>query len=185
MRSRDIALVGVFSALSFGLMFLEIPILPFVNFLKYDPSEISALLLALNTGILQGVLVVLVKDILFYFARSGDIIGIGMNMLAGTLFIFLAVRFWRRKIVSASSSVGVTSIAMTILNAGVIPVYFVVMKWGSALQGFEFFLKVWWGILAFNLIKFSIDYVLTVLINKRVKGIFSGNLESKGGMKNG
>ena len=173
MRNRDIAVVGIFSALSFGLMFLEIPLLPFVNFLKYDPSEIPALILAVNAGAVQGITVILVKDILFYFAKSGDVIGVVMNFVAGATFIILAARFWKNKILSSIASVGITSTLMTALNAATVPLYFIVMKWGSASDGFKFFLKIWWGILIFNVLKFSIDYVLTVLINKRVSSLFT------------
>ncbi len=172
MRTKDIAIVGIFSALAFGLMFLEVPLLPFVSFLKYDPSEIPALILAVNTGIAQGITVILIKDILFYFAKSGDIIGIVMNFIAGAFFVALAAKFWKNKFVSSVSSVGGTSALMTALNAATVPLYFIVMKWGSASDGFKFFLKVWWGILIFNVLKFSIDYVLTALINKRVSGLF-------------
>ena len=172
MRNRDIAIVGVFSALAFGLMFLEVPLLPFVSFLKYDPSEIPALILAVNTGVVQGITVILIKDVLFYFAKSGDVIGVVMNFIAGTAFIVLAAKFWRNKVLSSITSVGGTSALMTALNAATVPLYFVVMKWGSASDGFRFFLKVWWGILVFNILKFSIDYVLSVLINRRVSGLF-------------
>ncbi len=174
MRTRDIAIVGIFSALAFGLMFLEVPLLPFVNFLKYDPSEIPALILAVNSGIAQGITVILIKDILFYFAKSGDVIGIIMNFIAGAMFIILASKLWKNKLLSSVVSVGGTSVLMTALNAATVPLYFIVMKWGSASDGFKFFLKVWWGILVFNILKFSIDYVLTALINKRVRGLFKG-----------
>ncbi len=172
MKTKDIAIVGIFSALAFGLMFLEVPLLPFVSFLKYDPSEIVALILAVNTGIAQGVMVVLIKDILFYFAKSGDVIGIVMNFIAGATFVALATKFWKSKLISSILSVGGTSALMTGLNAATVPLYFIVMKWGSASDGFKFFLKVWWGILVFNVLKFSIDYVLSALINKRVGSLF-------------
>jgi len=39
-----IATIGIMSALATGLMFLELPIFPSVNFLKFDPSDILPLL---------------------------------------------------------------------------------------------------------------------------------------------
>jgi len=171
-KAKDIALIGVFSALSFALMFLEIPLIPAVNFLKYDPSEVAALILALNTSALHGVLVIIVKDVLFYFAKSGDIIGITMNAIAGIVFVWLVVKFWEKKVLSALASIGGTSALMTALNAVAFPIYFTVMKFGSAGQGLDFFLKVWWAVLLFNAIKFSIDFVLALLLNERVEKIF-------------
>ena len=90
------------------------------------------------------------------------------------MFIILAAKLWKNKLLSSVVSVGGTSVLMTALNAATVPLYFIVMKWGSASDGFKFFLKVWWGILVFNILKFSIDYVLTALINKRVRGLFKG-----------
>ena len=152
---------------------MEVPMLPCVSFVKYEPSEIPAVRLGVNAGVAQGIMVVLVKDILFYFAKSGDVIGITMNFIAGVVFVVLAAKFWKNKLLSSVASVGGTSVLMTALNAVTIPLYFVVMKWGSVSDGFKFFLKVWWGILIFNIVKFSVDYLLTVLINKRVSGLFS------------
>ncbi len=172
MKTRDIALIGVFSALSFGLMFLEFPLIPAANFLKYDPSEIPALILALNSSTLHGILTIIFKDVLFYFAKSGDPIGISMNALAGIFFIFLVKKFWRRKTVAGIISVTGTSALMTALNALVIPIYFIVMKWGNASDGFRFYLKVWWAILMFNIFKFGIDFLITIPLNKRMEGIF-------------
>jgi riboflavin transporter FmnP len=172
MRAKDLALIGIFSALSFGLMFLEVPLLPFVSFLKYDPSEVPALILALNTTTLHGILVIVFKDILFYFAKSGDIIGIGMNMLAGIVFVWIAKALWKRKLVAGIGSVSITSAVMTAVNAGAIPLYFTIMKWGSASDGLKFYAKIWWAILLFNVLKFSIDFIVSVPLNRRMEKIF-------------
>ncbi len=166
--TKRLTLTGVFAGLGFVLMFLEFPIFPQATFLKYDPSDISAMILTLNLGYTAGVMVVLVKDLLFYFAKSGDLVGVAMNALAGIVFVILGGFFWsemlgKRIVYSLVVASGVTAV-MVAVNAVVVPLYF--------RAPFDVFLKFLPFIIGFNLIKFSLDYHLSALINKRLKFVF-------------
>lgn len=90
-----IATIGIMSALATGLMFLEFPIFPFADFLKYDPSDILALLAGFTFGIPDAIFVLLIKDLLFYILKSADIVGILMNFAAGFFFIVPTVLIYR------------------------------------------------------------------------------------------
>lgn len=87
---KRISFVGVFSALATLMMFLEFPIFPQASFLKYDPSEIPALIVSFLLGPKVGMLVILIKDILFFLVKSGDPVGIAMNAVLGMSFVGLA-----------------------------------------------------------------------------------------------
>ena len=164
MEARKLALIGVFASLSFAVMFVEFPIIPAASFLKYDPSEVFALLGAVNFGLGGGILVVVMKDLLFYFAKSGDIVGILMNVAAGVFFIIPAWVLWRRsKVLAGVVSVSVVSAAMIGLNAFVVPLYFK--------APFSLFLEFIPWIALFNAVKFTVNFVLTVFLNRYVERI--------------
>ncbi len=164
-RTKRLTLTGIFAGLGFALMFLEFPIFPQATFLKYDPSDIPALILTLNLGYTAGITVVLVKDILFYFAKSGDIVGIAMNALAGIVFVSLSKLFWSttfksRLIASVIVGSGVTTVMLG-ANAIVVPMYFK--------APFDVFLKFLPFIIAFNLVKFIVDFHVGALIDDRLR----------------
>ncbi|SHH28208.1 ECF transporter S component [Thermosipho atlanticus] len=174
-NAKRVAIIGVFSALAFVVMYIEFPIFPAVNFLKYDPSDIMALLIAFIYSPTTGILVLAIKDVLFYLFKSGDIVGIIMNFVAGVLFILPAAIIYAKKgrareifgyIIGVASATG----GMVLLNMVVVPFY-----WKVPLET-VFTLLPW--IIGFNAIKFSIDSVVNYIIHKRVKGILEPNNES-------
>jgi len=93
---KKISFVGIFSALATLVMFLEFPIFPQASFLKYDPSEIPALIVSFLLGPGVGMFVVLVKDILFFLMKSGDPVGIAMNAVLGMSFVGIAGLIYHR-----------------------------------------------------------------------------------------
>jgi len=173
-NTKKVAIVGVFSALAFVVMYLELPIFPAVNFLKYDPSDIMALLIAFIYSPMLGVLVLAIKDILFYLFKSGDIVGIAMNFVAGVLFIVPAAMIYSKKgrvreILGYLAGIAVATGGMALLNIVVVPFY-----WKVSLET-VFALLPW--IIGFNAIKFSIDSVVNYIIHRRVKKILEPNEE--------
>jgi len=165
-----IATIGIMSALATGLMFLEFPIFPAADFLKFDPSDILPLLAGFIFGPLDGVLVLLIKDLLFYLLKSGDIVGIMMNFAAGVSFLLPVIYIYRiRKnrvfeVIGYVVGVLVVTGVMTVLNMLVVPVYWKVP--------FEETLKLLPFIAGFNAIKFTIDSVVNALLRERIARIF-------------
>ncbi|HIP92364.1 MAG TPA: ECF transporter S component [Thermotoga sp.] len=174
-KTKRIVIIGMFSAVATIMMFFEFPIFPQASFLKFDPSEIPALIVSFMIDPLAGATVVLVKDILFFFIKSGDPVGIAMNAAAGVIFVVVAGMIYHRKKTKIRAIKGMvlstlcTTLALVGLNALVVPLYF--------RAPFELFLKFLPFIVAFNLIKFSIDSFVTFLIYKRISILFK--LEAK------
>ncbi|ANQ53950.1 MULTISPECIES: ECF transporter S component [unclassified Thermosipho (in: thermotogales)] len=167
-NAKKVAIIGVFAALSFVVMYIEFPIFPAVNFLKYDPSDILALLVSFIYSPTVGLIVLAIKDILFFIFKSGDIVGIAMNFAAGALFIVPTAMIYANKgrvreilgyIVGITAATG----GMALLNIVVVPYY-----WKISLSD-VFKLLPW--IIGFNAIKFFIDSVVNAIIHKKVKGI--------------
>lgn len=91
-RTKEIVLGALLSALAFvSMFFIQIPIFPSAPYLQFDPSEVFSLFAAYFISPIMGVLVTLVKIILFYLTKQeSGIIGSIMNFLAVAPFVFFS-----------------------------------------------------------------------------------------------
>lgn len=91
-----LASVSVLSALASVLMFfsVSVPLVP--SFLKFDLSELPALIAAFTVGPLAGVAVCLVKNIVNVFFTTTGGIGEAINFLLGTAFVLPAGLIYKR-----------------------------------------------------------------------------------------
>ena len=89
-KIRKITVTAVMSAVGFVLMILEIsvPIMP--AFIKFDFSELPALITAFAYGPLWGILVCLIKNLLHLFTTSTMGVGELANFLMGAVFVGVA-----------------------------------------------------------------------------------------------
>lgn len=151
-----IALLGTISFLLFLIKF-PLPVLP--PFLKIDFGDIPAMLAGLIFSPLAGVIVVLIKNLLYFaISGSGDPIGVSASFVAGTLFVLpLSMIYHKYKSVKSIVSGIVTgtiimALGMTVLNYFfVLPAYGWLMGWDID----EHYIKVttFGGVLPFNLLK--------------------------------
>jgi riboflavin transporter FmnP len=97
-RTREIVLGALLSALAFvSMYFIQIPLFPSAPYLQFDPSEIFSLFAAFFISPTMGVLVTLVKVILFYLTKQeSGIIGSVMNFLAVAPFVFFSSLLFRK-----------------------------------------------------------------------------------------
>ncbi|KAF2955817.1 ECF transporter S component [Marinitoga sp. 38H-ov] len=174
-RVKRLSTAGILGALSVLLMFLEFPIFPFASFLKFDPSALLIIASLFLFDWKTAVFSLITKDIVFYFVKSGDLIGVSMDFVAILTFISI-LAFFRANInkyvkyVIGALGVG---IVMVLMNMIIIPIYFK-MSFSEAAQYFG--LSTWAliiTIISFNLIKFIIDAILGDLLYNRTKNFFS------------
>lgn len=99
-RARNLAVVGMLSAVAFILMFLDFPIPVLIPpFVKMDFSDLPALLGAFALGPMAGVLICLLKNILHIViagtttACAGEL----SNFLMGAVFVASAGWLYQRK----------------------------------------------------------------------------------------
>src|SRR5699024_188033 len=89
--------IGLLVSISLLLFFIIFPFLMLTTYLKVDFSDIPALIAGIIFSPIAGVLVILVKNGL-YFVISGatDPVGVVANFLAGSVFIFPVAYFYHK-----------------------------------------------------------------------------------------
>lgn len=90
-NTRALTFSAIFGALGFVLMLLEFP-LSFIipSFIKFDVSEIPALIAAFAYGPLYGVLVCLLKNLLHLLVTTSAGVGEASNFILGAIFVGVA-----------------------------------------------------------------------------------------------
>ena len=89
-RIKHYVHVALFSAIGFMLMFIEmsVPIVP--SFLKFDISELPALLISFIYGPVSGVVVCLLKNVMHFAISSTGGVGEFSNFVLGAVFCLVA-----------------------------------------------------------------------------------------------
>ena len=202
---RKMAIVGVFSAISFVLMIFEFP-LPFApGFYKFDFSDIPALIGGFAAGPLVAIMIEFVKVLLNLLLQGTTTAFVGeiANFVVGVALVLPATIIYRfnktRKSALISCLIGALCITVTgsLLNAFfLLPAY--AIMWGSDINSFiaagteinpaisnmtTFCLL---AVAPFNLVKGVVDSIITFLVYKKLSPIlktgFSGS--SKGATAN-
>ncbi len=191
---RKIAIIGVFSAISFVLMLIEFP-LPFApSFYKFDFSDIPALIGGFAAGPMVGVMIEFIKvllNILIQGTTSG-FVGEIANFVVGAAFILPSTIIYRfkktRKVALISCLAGTLCIAIvgSLLNAFfLLPAY--AIMFGSGIDAFvgmgaainpaisnvtTFCL---FAVAPFNLVKGIADSAITFLVYKQLSPILKAD----------
>ena len=191
---RKMAIIGVFSAVSFVLMLLEFP-LPFApSFYKFDFSDMPALVGGFAAGPFAGVMVEFIKILLKLVIKgtSSGFVGEIANFVVGTSFVLPATIIYRlhksRKVALISCIVGTAFITLvgSLLNAFfLLPAYAVIygcdissfVEMGAAINpaisNVTTFCLL--AVAPFNLVKGIVDSVITFVLYKNISPILKGN----------
>ena len=87
---RTIAVTGMLSAVAVVLMYLEIPIPIMPGFIKFDFSDLPALLGAYALGPVAGIIICLIKNVVHLAASQSMLVGELSNFILGSVFVFTA-----------------------------------------------------------------------------------------------
>jgi riboflavin transporter FmnP len=165
-KINKISAIGIFSAISFLLMFfLEFPLPFFPGVLKYDPSDVIALIIGFKLGPLSGLLVVFLRDIVFLLMGKAPVIGVVLNLIASGSYVFSAalVYKWKRTLNGAIWGMLTGTFIMTAI---MIPVnYYVLTTFYSS------FLPLFYLFSVFNLVKGILNGIFTFFLYKKVSGV--------------
>lgn len=187
---RFTTVTGILSACAFVLMLIEIPI-PFLMpaFIKFDFSDLPALIGAFAFGPMCGVLIEFIKN-LIHCAFSGSF-GIGelSNFLLGATFAGTAgciYKFKKTKKMAIIASL-VASVAMALISLPsnyyiVYPVYYNFMPKETILAAYQAIIpgmkSILMCLICFNLpftfVKGIINVVITFLIYKHISPLLHG-----------
>lgn len=181
-----IAKTGILAAAAIALMYLEVPLPLFPGFLKFDLSDIPALLAAFAMGPLTGVAVELIKNLVHLPSTHSLMVGELANFIMGSFFVGSAGLIYKYKKTRGGAllALGAGTLALTasgaLINyAFMIPFYIRVMGFSlealvaasraagnSRVNGLDSL--IWWVFVPFNLFKGLVISLVVSLIYKRL-----------------
>ncbi len=128
-RTHRVAVAAMLSAVAFVLMYVEFPIPALIpSFIKMDVSDLPELLAAFALGPIWGVVVTLLKNVLFsiFHGTSSAYVGELCNFLLGSVFSFTAGLIYHRHKTRRTALLGAIAGAALIALVSVPINYFIV-----------------------------------------------------------
>ena len=178
---------GMLSGLAFVLQYLEfpIPIMPF--FIRFDFSDLPALIGAFAYGPLAGVIVEFIKNLLHCTVTQSFTVGELSNFILGAVFTGTAGLIYKKTKKGAIIGAIVGSVIMGIISFPsnlfiVYPAYEKFTPINEIMDAYSKLLpsvgKLWQALLIFNvpftIVKGLISTLITVLIYKRLSPVLKG-----------
>ncbi len=187
--TKNIAGMAVFSAISFLVYLIEIPIFAAtpVSFLKLDLSNVFVLLAGFMYGPIPALIVSLVKELLHILVGTTGGVGEFANIIITAFYILIPTIAYRKKkglkIVIITLVLGciVQSFISLLVNRFInFPFFLGGAPFIPTESSDAFYFSVWYFILIFNFIKSVVVSVITVLIYKKTSYLFKKiNLQNK------
>ncbi|MDQ7820903.1 MAG: ECF transporter S component [Armatimonadota bacterium] len=164
--TRLLVLVGMLSAVAFVLMAtVQVPVLPSAPYLRYDPSDVIALLVALEAGPAPGMAVVALKDLLYLLFRARSPFGPAANFIAVATFVGVAGwvygRGGRRTAGWAAAACAAGALARVLV---MIPANFAILYLQFGMPPSRVAALLGPVIVPFNVLASGINTVLTVVV---------------------
>lgn len=188
--TRKLVLTGIFTAIAYILMLLEMPV-SFIMppFIKLDLSELPALIASFAAGPLWGGAVCLLKNILHLMNTTTGGVGELANFLLGAAFVIPAGlvykahkskrgAFWGAAIGALSAAV----ISLPVNYFITYPFYTNFMPMEAILGAYRIFMPSIRSLaealaifnIPFNFVKYMLDAAVTFLIYKRISPVLKG-----------
>lgn len=186
---RLIVGTGMLSALAFVLQYLEFPLPIMPGFIKFDFSDLPALIGAFAYGPVAGILVEFIKNLLHCTVTQSFTVGELSNFILGAIFTGTAGLIYKKNKTKKGAVIGaiVGSLAMGIVSFPsnlfvVYPAYNKFMPMDAIIGMYSEILpsvgKLWQALLIFNvpftIVKGLVSTLITVLIYKRISPILKG-----------
>ena len=187
---RTIAVTGMLGALATVLMFLEFPIPMLIPpFIKFDFSELPALLAAYAMGPVSGIAVCFIKNAINLLHTQTGGVGELSNFILGVCFVLPAGLIYKKKKTQKSAMIGALAGAVLMSVVSVFSNYFVVypvytnfMPMQAILGAYQAINKnvktLWdaliWFNMPFTFIKGMCSVVITFFIYKKISPILKG-----------
>lgn len=183
-------MTGMLGALATILMFLEFP-LPMIipAFIKFDFSELPALLAAFSMGPLSGVFVCLIKNLINLLHTQTGGVGELSNFILGVCFVLPAGLIYKHKKTRKNALIGAILGAVLMSVISVFSNYYIVYPVYSNFMPMEAIIgayqainhnvkNLWdaliWFNMPFTFIKGLCSVLITFLIYKHVSPILKG-----------
>ena len=185
---HKITITAIMGAVGFVLMMLEFPLAFIIpSFIKFDFSELPALITSFAIGAWWGVLVCFIKNALHLFVGNTAGVGEISNFVLGAIFVFFAGIVYQKKKTRSGALSGSRGGAVAMAVISVATNYFVVYPiYAKMLIPMEAFVGMYSAILPqadtliealvifnlpFNLVKGLIDAGICFMVYKKLSPI--------------
>lgn len=173
---RRLVYLAIFCAISVVLIYvIHLPLFPAAPFLEYDPADVPLLLAGFMFGPLWGILTTVVAcavQATSVSAASG-IIGFFMHVFATGVYVLVAGTIYRFSKKTLGATVTALVAATLAATAMMIPLNLIFTPmYGTPIEAVRD--MMWTIIVPFNLIKFSMNSVLTALIYRLLRRFIKG-----------
>ena len=169
--TRQLVTMALMCAIAALLSFVQLPLIPGVTFLTYDPSLMPAMVCGFafgpGAGIAVGAIAAVIHGLIL-----GEWVGSLMNIVATLCFVWPAAAIYRRKRTFKS---GIIGLLVGVLAATA----------GAVVSNLTIGVAFWYGsvdvilpmllpaILPFNLVKGIVNAILTLIVYKAVSNLFT------------
>lgn len=190
MTTKTLVKVGVLGAIAFVLMVFDFPLWFAPGFLKFDLSEMPALIGAFALGPVAGVLIQLIKNVLNIALQGTSTMAVGelSNFIVGCMFVIPAGIIYHRDKTFKNAVIGLIVGTLVMTFGAALSNYYVMIPFyakvfgmsiekivgmGSAVNKIvvDFKTLILYAIIPFNLFKGAIVTIVTLLLYKRVSPI--------------
>lgn len=143
-KVRNIAVTAMLSAIAFILMYLEfaVPVMP--GFIKFDFSDLPALLGSFALGPVYGIIICLIKNVLHLTVSQSMFVGELSNFILGVAFVVPAGLIYQHKKSKKNAIIGgiVGAVFMGVFSIVsnyyvVYPVYYNFMPKDTIIQAYD------------------------------------------------
>lgn len=173
LTTKSITMTAVFAALSTGLYLLEFPLPIFPSMLKFDFSDLPALIGSFIFGPAFGVVIELFKNVIhMIFFQKDAVYGVGelANFLIGVGLVVPAGFIYKYKRTFKGALLGLLTGTLCIAIAGIavnlfilFPLYMPAMPFADRLN------MIFVSFLPFNLLKGTVISIVTLVLYKHLK----------------
>ncbi len=191
---RKLTMTGMLAAVSTVLMFLSfsVPLMP--SYIKFDFSELPALIAAFSMGPISGIAVCLVKNLVnLFFTQTGGI-GELCNFILGVLFVVPAGLIYNKMKNQKGAIIGslIGAVTMAVVSVFinyfiVYPIYTAFMPMEAIIQSYKVILpsieNLWQALIIFNMpftfMKGLASVIITLFVYKKLSPVIKGNYNKK------
>jgi riboflavin transporter FmnP len=180
--------IGLLSAIAFVLMYLEFSVPFFPSWLKFDVSDVPALLGTFAIGPLAGAIIELLKNILHIVLKGTTTGAVGelANFFLGAAFVVPAGWVYMRNKTKKGAVIGLIIGIIGLMVLGSIANYYIFIPAFAKIMPLEQIFKVasmankyivdtktyiLYAVIPFNLVKGVIEALITFLLYKRLSNL--------------
>ncbi len=185
-HTKKLAITAIFAAIASILMFLNFPVPLMPPFIKFDFSDLPALLISFAYGPLYGITVCLIKNIVNFPFSTASYVGVLSNFLLGTLFVLPAGLIYKIKKTRTFALIGLICGTILMSVASIFTNYYIIFPFYATLMPIDkvmgefskinpnvnsLFDAILMFNFPFNVIKGSLCSLITFIVYKKLSPI--------------